>query len=508
MNDIIKLDKPARERTERMARLRKPSTLAMHITKHKAGARGLQRHNERKEGQKHRNRNIDPTRTKDNVWLTPDDGRTFNERIESILEANYTGKRKPRSDAVKMCEITVQIGGDLAENGTEEEQLEALMESFEELKETYGESNIVSAVIHVDETTPHLHFDFVPITKKGGLSAREVVGDRAQMRKTQARFLSAMQERCPEYKFARKADGQFNGMEQKLYEKMTASIKARENALWDREDEVEDREIAVEAEEAKLNELKDALEAKENEIRARERRVEKAEDNIVFDRDEITAKEQKLAERTAEIREREEVIADTANKLAEKTREMNQRAEDLGEREEALRASEGLLEARKAQELAEARKEAEKLREEARAEANAITEQAEEEAKGIIDQAKAKASKMVAQAKAVLLKIPIVNKMMIGWAEKQAPEDRQATEDVLDAMTKYGVEEPREAVVESEDEQEQRDNLELLQAVTMLTEDDMDEAKETAETKGELSREDVHDILQGMQDLQGSDMQL
>ncbi len=27
-----------------------------------------------------------------------------------------------------------------------------------------------------------------------------------------------------------------------------------------------------------------------------------------------------------------------------------------------------------------------------------------------------------------------------------------------------------------------------------------DEAKENAETKGELSREDVHDILQGMQD--------
>ncbi len=24
----------------------------------------------------------------------------------------------------------------------------------------------------------------------------------------------------------------------------------------------------------------------------------------------------------------------------------------------------------------------------------------------------------------------LINKMMIGWAEKQAPEDRQATEDV------------------------------------------------------------------------------
>ena len=480
-----------------MVRLRKPSTIAMHITKHKNGTRGQQRHNERKEGQKHRNRNIDPTRTKDNVWLTPDDGRTFNERIESILEENYTGKRKVRSTAVKMCEITVQIGGDLAENGTEEEQVEALKQAFEELKETYGETNIVSAVIHVDETTPHLHFDFVPITKKGGLSAREVVGDRAQMRKTQARFLQAMQERCPECKFERKKDGAMNGMEQKLYEKMTAALKAKETEIWDREEEVEDREIKVEKQENQLNALQATLQAKEQALIARERQVEKDEDGVVFDRDAVQAREAKLAERAQELRAQEEAIADTASKLADKTRELNTREEDLQTREEALRASEGLLEARRAQELAEAREEAEKLREEARAEANAITEQAEEEAKGII-----------ARAKAVLLRIPIINKMMISWAEKQEPEDRQATEDVLDAMTKYGVEEPREAFVESEDEQEQRDNLELLQAVTMLTEDDMDEAKETAEAKGELSREDVHDILQGMQDLHEDGPQL
>ncbi len=50
--------------------------------------------------------------------------------------------------------------------------------------------------------------------------------------------------------------------------------------------------------------------------------------------------------------------------------------------------------------------------------------------------------------------------MMINWAEKQAPEDRQATETYWDATTQYGAEEPREVFVESEDEQEQRDNLE------------------------------------------------
>lgn len=480
-----------------MARLRKPSTLAMHVTKHKHGTRGQQRHNERKEGQKHRNRNIDPTRTKDNVWLKPDDGKTYNERIQAILEENYTGKRKPRFDAVKMCEITVQIGGDLAENGTEEDQVEALKQAFEELRDQYGEKNIVSAVIHVDETTPHLHFDFVPITKSGGLSAREVVGDRAQMRKTQARFLEAMQKRVPYAKFERKKENQFNGLEQKTFEKMTAALKAKEAEVWDREDKVEDREIKVEEQENQLNALQATLQAKEADLIARERQVEKDADGVVFDRDAVEAKEAKLAERAQELRAQEEAIAETTSKLADKTRELNLREEDLDGRDEALRRSESLSEARRAQELENARREAEQIKEDAR-----------EEAKGIIARATAKASammvqakEMMAQAKETLKKLPIVNKMMIGWAEKQEPEDRQATEDVLDAMTKYGVEEPKEAFVESEDEQEQRDNLELLQAVTMLTEDDMDEAKETAEAKGELSREDVHDILQGMQDL-------
>ena len=491
-----------------MARLRKPSTLAMHITKHKNGTRGQQRHNERKEGQKHRNRNIDDSRTKDNVWLKPDDGRTYNERIKSIIAENYTGKRAVRSNAVKMCEITVQIGGDLAENGTEEEQVEALKEAFEELKEQYGEKNIVSAVIHVDETTPHLHFDFVPITPKGGLSAREVVGDRAQMRKTQARFLEAMQQRVPSAKFERKKENQFNGLEQKTFEKMTAALKAKEAEVWDREDDVEDREIKVEEQENQLNALQATLQAKEADLIARERQVEKDADGVVFDRDAVEAKEVKMAERAQELRAQEEAIAEMASKLTDKTRELNARAEDLQTREEALRASEGLLEARKAQELAEARKEAEKLREEARAEANAITEQAEEEAKGILARAKAKASAIKAQALEVLQKIPLVNKMLVHWAEEQVPEDRKETENVLDAMTQYGIKEPVQMVTESEDEREQRQGMDLLTAVTMLTEDGLNEAKDKADDKGELTREDVHDILQGMQDLHEDGPQL
>ena len=477
-----------------MVKLLKQSSISLHFEKHKGSTGGLQRHNEREPGQRHSNKNIKPDRTRDNIFLKQKDDRTYGERVEDRLEAGYRGTKAVRKDAVKMVEATVQLGGDITKE-SEETQIEALKEAYEELKEMYGEENIISAVIHVDETTPHLHCDFVPLTKRGNLSAKDVIGDKKKMRRTQEKFLEAMQERVPRAKFARlePEKAQFNDLDQRLYEKMTASIKEREDKLCDREDYIEDQEIKLENKEEQLNQLKETLEAKENEIRARERQVEKDEDGIVFDRDEITRKEQKLAEHAQELREQEEAIAETASKLADKTRELNVRAEDLDGREKALKRAEGLSEARRAQELENARREAEQIKEDAR-----------EEAKGII----ARASEMVEKAKETLKKIPIVNRMMIKWAERQEPKDRQATEDVLDAMTKYGVEEPKEAFVESEDEQEQRDNLELLQAVTMLTEDDMDEAKETAETKGELSREDVHDILQGMQDLHEDGPQL
>ena len=480
-----------------MVKLLKQSSISLHFEKHKGSTGGLQRHNEREPGQRHSNKNIKAERTKDNIFLKPKDDRTYGERVDDRLEAGYRGTKAIRKDAVKMVEATVQLGGDITKE-SEETQIEALLEAYEELKELYGEDNIISAVIHVDETTPHLHCDFVPLTKRGNLSAKDVIGDKKKMRRTQEKFLEAMQERVPRAKFARlePEKAQFNGLDQKLYEKMTASIKEREDKLCDREDYIEDQEIKLENKEEQLNQLKETLEAKENEIRARERQVEKDEDGIVFDRDALMDKEQRLAERAQELREQEEAIAETANKLADKTRELNLRAEDLDGREEALKCAEGLAEARRAQELENARKEAERIREDAREEAKGIIARATAKASEMM----AKASEMVEQAKEALRKIPLVNKMLINWAEKQEPEEREQTEDVLDKVTQYGIKEPVQMVTESEDEREQRQGMDLLTAMTMLTEDSLDEAKDKAETD-ELTREDVHDILQGMQDL-------
>lgn len=48
--------------------------------------------------------------------------------------------------------------------------------------------HIISAVIHYDETTPHLHIISVPLTEDSRLSARDVIGNKAKMSKTQDAF--------------------------------------------------------------------------------------------------------------------------------------------------------------------------------------------------------------------------------------------------------------------------------------------------------------------------------
>lgn len=48
--------------------------------------------------------------------------------------------------------------------------------------------HVISAVIHYDESTPHMHVISVPLTKDNRLSARDVIGNKAKMSKMQDTF--------------------------------------------------------------------------------------------------------------------------------------------------------------------------------------------------------------------------------------------------------------------------------------------------------------------------------
>ena len=58
----------------------------------------------------------------------------------------------------------------------------------------FGEENIISAVVHLDEKTPHMHLCFVPITRDNRLCAKEVNGGPKDMIKWQDTFHWFMHE--------------------------------------------------------------------------------------------------------------------------------------------------------------------------------------------------------------------------------------------------------------------------------------------------------------------------
>ena len=56
----------------------------------------------------------------------------------------------------------------------------------------------MSAVVHMDEKTPHLHLVFVPLTEDNRLCAKEIIGNRANLTKWQDDFHAYMVEKYPD----------------------------------------------------------------------------------------------------------------------------------------------------------------------------------------------------------------------------------------------------------------------------------------------------------------------
>jgi len=60
--------------------------------------------------------------------------------------------------------VTTETAPKLKEISYTDEQIKQFFElSYKFLSERYGEKNVISAYVHMDETTPHMHFLFIPI---------------------------------------------------------------------------------------------------------------------------------------------------------------------------------------------------------------------------------------------------------------------------------------------------------------------------------------------------------
>jgi hypothetical protein len=156
---------------------------ALHVAKYATSAviSNIGRHNDRGEGYTSQsNPDIDRSRTGDNDFLIPRGGGTLAEkadrRIAEVMGPDY----RPRANAVRVVETVFSASPDWFTGKGWSEQQEYFRACLEWAKKRYGEKNVLAAIVHRDEKTPHLHLDIVPIYRApdGGerLTAKEIFG--------------------------------------------------------------------------------------------------------------------------------------------------------------------------------------------------------------------------------------------------------------------------------------------------------------------------------------------
>ena len=83
--------------------------------------------------------------------------------------------------------------------GKKKSEVRAYFQTALEFIEKYQDSKtILSAVVHMDEKTPHMHLSFVPITQDGRLCAKEILGNKKKLTWWQDEFWKHMVEKYPD----------------------------------------------------------------------------------------------------------------------------------------------------------------------------------------------------------------------------------------------------------------------------------------------------------------------
>jgi hypothetical protein len=168
----------------------------MHTEKGKGIGGGSGNHIDRTLGMEHTFKHADPKRLHLNIDYSPSASKnlTVPEAVTKRIHQGYKSNRKIRSDSVKFLS-TVFTGSheQMIKLSQDPKELERWVKANADFaSEEFGVENIVRFVLHMDEKTPHLHCIHVPLTEDGRLTAKEVLGDRNDLKGRQTRYGLAM----------------------------------------------------------------------------------------------------------------------------------------------------------------------------------------------------------------------------------------------------------------------------------------------------------------------------
>lgn len=154
----------------------------------------IEAHNERKKEKYASNPDIDNSRRNLNYHFIEPVGKY---RAESNRLIEEYGCRT-RKDSVRVVEVLITATPEFFK-GKKKSEIRAYFQTALEFIEKYQDSEtILSAVVHMDEKTPHMHLSFVPITQDGRLCAKEILGNKKKLTWWQDEFWKHMVKKYPD----------------------------------------------------------------------------------------------------------------------------------------------------------------------------------------------------------------------------------------------------------------------------------------------------------------------
>ena len=154
----------------------------------------IESHNERTKEKYASNPDVDTSRSHLNFHLVTPQRKYRAEAEKQIAEVGC----RTRSDSVRVVEALVTASPEFFKGKKKGEIKAYFQEALDFMQKHQSKDTIISAVVHMDEKTPHMHLCFVPLTADGRLSAKEIVGNKKKLTQWQDRFWEHMVKKYPD----------------------------------------------------------------------------------------------------------------------------------------------------------------------------------------------------------------------------------------------------------------------------------------------------------------------
>ena len=175
--------------------MQKPQYAILRFAKYKGPEIGqIEAHNERKKEKYASNPDIDTSRSHLNFHLVQPERKYRAEAERQIARAGC----RTRKDSARVVEALVTASPEFFKGKKQAEVRAFFEEAVRFIERRQPKDTIISAVVHMDEKTPHMHLSFVPLTKDGRLSAKDIVGNKKKLTWWQDQFWKHMVRRWPD----------------------------------------------------------------------------------------------------------------------------------------------------------------------------------------------------------------------------------------------------------------------------------------------------------------------